>query len=339
MPNVFTALDAYLLAQTQPQLRLDADGIVACCNPAAAQILGRCSGEDVVGQPGRQLHDAVATALDGTSPRADPPGSDAPFQVVATALSDGAVVVALTPRSVSPAPQARAVTQLVATVAHELRNPTFAIDSLLQVLRGEPAIDASDELAELCDKARQEVRRMTLLIADLAALGRPAALQPCRVDVVAELRAALEEARQRVGPLRGGFRVQTELSVSPELATDPGCTVDPVALRLAIVGLVRNAWAAVAERAAVREQDCRVDVTAALIGESVRVQVRHRGVVVAPDVRARVFEPFAARQQRGAGLVLAVAAERLAAMGGTLTLGNSTECGTEFIASFPVHES
>lgn len=178
---------------------------------------------------------------------------------------------------------------LTAGVAHEVRNPLFAISATLDAF----ADDA--EHARLVSALRREVDRLALLVRELLEYGRAEA--PTRVPtVLTELASGAIEATSLLATARG---VQVVL-------TAPGCVQAPVDReRIALVfrNVVENA---------VHHSPVGA-VVEIVIGDSIDdegewadVVVLDRGPGFPPDALDRVFVPFFTRRPGGTGLGLAL---------------------------------
>jgi signal transduction histidine kinase len=179
---------------------------------------------------------------------------------------------------------------LVAGVAHQARNPLFAISATLdaQERRGGPSPHAR--------ALREHAGRLAALMRDLLDYGRPPAL---------ELRTgALEDVAQQAigatGAQAGSAGVTVQLAGSPGV---PPVRVDGARLAEALQNLVQNA---------IEHSPRGSRVTVALRAESrdgvagACCSVRDEGPGFAPEHLPRVFEPFFTRRKNGTGLGLAI---------------------------------
>jgi len=85
-----------------------------------------------------------------------------------------------------------------------------------------------------------------------------------------------------------------------------------------------------------------VEVTAAVFGEQVRIQVCDHGGGIPAGDRARVFECFERAvgqddRNSGFGIGLWVVGQFVAAMRGTVSIGDTPGGGAQFTVTLPVH--
>ena len=183
-------------------------------------------------------------------------------------------------------------------------------------------------LAELLSVAREDTARLRALVEDLLDLSR---IQRGRVQLALEelpAAALLEEvvAGARAAAQAGQIKLEVDFS-TPELRI----IADPPRLRLALGNLVQNA---IRHAPAGTEVYCRVRSS----GSAARFEVDDAGPGVRPEDRARIFEPFVRGEDEapgGAGLGLSIAAEIVAAHGGSIGVGEAELGGARFWIELP----
>ena len=117
----------------------------------------------------------------------------------------------------------------------------------------------------------------------------------------------------------------------PDPAVSHAVDVDREMLRQVLVNLCDNSSHALGERGG--KVRLRLDTTP----EAVTLAVADDGPGIAPEVRRRLFEPYATTRQvgEGMGLGLAIAKKILLDHGGDLELVEGGEPGATFRLSFP----
>ena len=83
--------------------------------------------------------------------------------------------------------------EVVSTIAHEIRNPVFAITSLAQVLSTEEVLEHDPELKDMALKILEEGRRVARLVDDLLAFGRERPLERKPIDVVSLVETIIQD--------------------------------------------------------------------------------------------------------------------------------------------------
>jgi signal transduction histidine kinase len=184
--------------------------------------------------------------------------------------------------------------------------------------------DLCDTLAELVDIVTEGLERTSRLVGDLRDLAAPDGGRQPDVNVARGLLTTLALVKH-------SFRdagVALEFDVPQEL---PGIEADPRALNQVFLNLLKNA----AE--ALRERGGTVKVAARAEGDSILVTVRDDGPGIAPELRARIFEPFFSTKGagRGTGLGLSISRRIVAEHGGSLELESLPGRGAAFQVTLP----
>jgi signal transduction histidine kinase len=217
----------------------------------------------------------------------------------------------------------RALAELCASVAHEIRNPIAAARSLVQQMAEDPT--ATDH-AEFGRIAAEELDRVERAIAHLLRFARDeeTRFEPVRLSEVVE--AAVHTLRERLGT--GHVRVEHDVEADCVLRADPD------KLRRVVINLVSNAVDAVEERGPADPQ-VRLVGGRNLAGTEVWLSVTDNGVGIEPERLGKVFDPFHTSREGGTGLGLAIAKKIVEGHGGRMDLTSTPGEGTEAVLTFP----
>ena len=208
--------------------------------------------------------------------------------------------------------------RLVATLAHDVRNPLTTIRGTLKTLaRHSDRLDDATR-AELIATADRQAERLERLARDLLDLAR------------------MERGRLEIHPVEVALSEAVERSVSFadqtgrfDMEVDPGLVVraDPDRLEQVMVNLVTNA---------VRYGDPPFRIEAERRGDAVHLTFRDHGPGVTPEERAELFEPFRTETDQGSvGLGLAIVHALVEAMGGTVSYEPNRPRGACFRVVLP----
>jgi len=210
---------------------------------------------------------------------------------------------------------------LVAGVAHEVRNPLFAISATVDAME-----QASDGvLKEYFEVLREEIDRMTRLMQDLLAYGRPAAPVFNPVSIGEIIETAVRNSSQLA--MRQRVELKTALTGSPTIVADRD------RLTRAIENLIDNAVQhSPAETAVTVESATRTHGRS----RQVEIKVLDRGRGFAVDDVPRLFEPFFSRRKGGTGLGLALVQQIVTEHAGEVTAINRAGGGAEVTISIPL---
>jgi signal transduction histidine kinase len=211
---------------------------------------------------------------------------------------------------------------LVATVAHELRSPLTGVKGFVQALlnRWDRLNDEQKKLMLTTVHADSDrLSRLITELLDVARLdtGRLSMHQrPCDLPVL---------AGRVIDSVRAGAPHRIELQAPADL---PEVWADPDKFTQVLTNLLENA---------IRHGSDPVSVTAVRDGEHVLVRVDDSGDGIAPEIRRRAFTKFWTTGQRGgSGLGLYLVNGLVRAHGGTVTIDDSPLGGARIATSWPV---
>jgi len=210
--------------------------------------------------------------------------------------------------------------EMAAMVAHETRNPLGALSTCLQLFRRRAAGTGED--AELLDIMQGEVRRLTDIVSDYLAFGRP---RPLRIEPVdlPELIGGLLTLLERDRQVTRGVRVSAVFD--PAAGTIPA---DPAQFRQILWNLLLNAAQAL-------EGDGELAVRTAARDGWVDVTVADSGSGIPAATLSRIFDPFFTTRANGSGIGLAVVKRIVDEHGGRIQVESSPGAGTTVVVSLP----
>jgi signal transduction histidine kinase len=214
---------------------------------------------------------------------------------------------------------------LVATVAHELRSPLTGVKGFVQALlnRWDRLNDEQKKLMLTTVHADSDrLSRLITELLDVARLdtGRLSMHQrPCDVSVL---------VGRVIDSVRAGAPHQIELRTPEDL---PQVWADPDKFTQVMTNLLENA---------IRHGSDPVTVSATLEGDLVVVLVDDSGEGIAPEIRRRAFTKFWTTGQRGgSGLGMYLVSGLVRAHGGTVTIDDAPEGGARIITTWPAFDA
>lgn len=208
--------------------------------------------------------------------------------------------------------------QMLAGIAHEVRNPLAGMTLFAGILRDE--LPDSDERRGHVLKIERELGYLERVVNDF-----------------------LEYAR-RPKPELGDVPVSDLLAEVAQLASTPDITVavapggpdltraDRGQLRRALLNLARNAVQAATAAGHTGTEVVRL--SARRTDDTVILSVWNRGKEISPEASGKLFEPFYTTREKGTGLGLAFARDIAADHGGTIELA-SADGETTFSIALP----
>lgn len=218
--------------------------------------------------------------------------------------------------------------EVLAVVAHDLRNPLHALSLEAEVVRGGPSESIAPRALRFADVVTRTVERMNTLIQDLLDTARtrhgglpispaPIAPQPLLVDIAESQRL-----------LAAQFGIELQLDVERGL---PDIVGDAERLMQLFVNLLANALK-------FTESGGRITLGANRQGDYVVFRVEDNGRGIPPAMLPHVFDRFwqaNPRDPRGAGLGLSIAKTIVEKHRGTIWVESQPGVGTTFRFTVP----
>jgi signal transduction histidine kinase len=198
--------------------------------------------------------------------------------------------------------------QLVAHLAHEIRNPVASLRNCLELIRRR--VEHDPEAREFADLAIDELLRMHELAEQMLDVARPRdpGTSRCRPVVVA--REVVRLATVRPTDANGAA---IDIAIAGDDTLEAGMAPD--ALKQVLLNLIQNSRDASSPGDA-----ARMAIMVAMHGSHVRIDVYDDGPGIAEDILPRVFDPFFTTKGavHGVGLGLFVAEGLVRTAGGSI---------------------
>lgn len=215
-----------------------------------------------------------------------------------------------------------ALGEMASTLAHELNQPLTAATSYLNGARrllddGKPkdipiARGAIDSAAEQTVRAGQIIKRLREFVARGESERRAENLHKLVEEASALALVGVREMGVHVG---FDFDLQVRFVL-----------VDRIQIQQVLLNLIRNAMEAMQD---VAHRELRI-ATRQLDSETVEVSVRDTGPGIAPEIAAKLFQPFMTTKPQGMGVGLSISRTIVEAHGGRLRAEANPGGGTVF---------
>lgn len=353
LPSVLAGL---MEEMTESVLVLDHKGRVVFANPAAEQALG-LDAQDMIGRGCRdvesceqlRLHEdrcpletATETGrrVEAIYTRVDVDGRSNYFRAVTVPLPGGdepprlflRIRQDITGRAARErrfrlSDKLEAIGELSTYIAHEIRNPLFAIGGFADALLRSKNLEEADR--SKVGIIREESKRLDNILKSIINFARPMDGAGGEADINEVARQAAGLVDQ--GPGRRAGDVAPDLWPEMVLDLDPAGPMvrgDPGLLKQCLVNMLKNSLEAMPHGGTVR--------VTTRVGESfVDLEVSDTGTGIPEDLLTQVFSPFFSTKDRGAGLGLAMTKKIVEDLGGEVRLESAVGEGTTVTLRLP----
>ena len=246
--------------------------------------------------------------------------------------------------------------QLTAGIAHEIKNPlnfvnNFAslsvelLDELKAATAAAKATLAAEKQAEIDEtvglltgnlrKIAEHGRRADGIVKSMLAHSREGSGERQKVDLNALVEEALNLAYHGARAQDQKFNVTLERAFDPALAP---IELVPQDMTRALLNLIGNGFYAATKRSRATGSDPVLKVATRDLGTAVEVRVRDNGTGIAPEHRAKLFQPFFTTKPtgEGTGLGLSISYDIVKQQhGGSIDVESEAGAYTEFIVRLP----
>lgn len=228
-----------------------------------------------------------------------------------------------------------ALGRLSTVIAHEIRNPLMIIKACLPTLQRHAS--AGSEWREAVADIDEETSRLNRIVTEVLDFARPIRFDLADADVNDICRASAAAA------WAGASGTEPRLDLDDSI---PPLTTDAERLRTALVNLLGNARHAVEAVALARTgtegsgsgpgPEAGVTVRTRRQGPHVTISIIDRGIGIAPEDMAHIFDPYFTTRRTGTGLGLPISRNIIEGLGGTLSATSRPGEGTEMRIVLPL---
>ena len=214
--------------------------------------------------------------------------------------------------------------RLSTVIAHEIRNPLMIIKATLNTLRRQDL--TFEERHEAVADIAEETTRLNRIVTEVLDFAKPIKFEYAESSINEILLSSTTAA------WAGEFDGHVALELDSSL---PRITTDPERLRAALINILTNARHAV-HAAHLDESQASVVVRTSGNGNGhVVISIRDRGVGIASEDMAHIFDPYFTTRRAGTGLGLPISKNIIEGLGGKLVVDSELGVGTEILIDLP----
>jgi len=217
---------------------------------------------------------------------------------------------------------------LIASLAHEIRNPLVSIKTFTQLLP--ERIDDTEFRDYFLKVASGEIDRLTSLINELLGFAKPSEpnLKGEDVNAIIDRMEVLiaTEARKK--------NITITKNYAPNL---PSVLVDGEQIKQVLLNILLNAIQAIEGQGEIWIDTRIIRLTRDDKSEPfLQIEIRDTGIGIPPENLDHVFDPFFSTRPEGSGLGLAISHQIVHEHGGFIDLESEVGKGTSFRINFPL---
>ncbi|WP_071459016.1 ATP-binding protein [Bacillus massilinigeriensis] len=212
------------------------------------------------------------------------------------------------------------VSQLAASLSHEVRNPLTVTRGFLQMLK-DPMLDQGKKSFYL-DTAIEELDRAELIIKEYLSFSKPQTENTSTFCIRMEIVKALELLK----PYANNFSVKIQTVLDGDLVI----MGEASKFQQCLLNIIKNSIEAMPNGG-------NICIRAIESGAFASVHIKDTGIGMTPAQISRLGEPyFSTKQDKGTGLGMVVVYKVIQEMGGSIETKSALQKGTEFTLRLPL---
>ncbi len=218
-----------------------------------------------------------------------------------------------------------AMGEMVAGVAHEIRNPLATLKGFATMLRNK--LEPGDTRHKLAQDIIQETELLNKIVTDFLDFARPEQTKASPVDLAATLKEVYDSVRKQKKKTKITFACQIAKNLPPVMA-------DGARLRQVFYNVLLNAVESMPEGGAFK-----LRAFSSAPDKAVVVEVEDQGKGILPEDLDKIFNPFFSTKLQGTGLGLAIVHRIMTQHNGRIEVQSKVGKGSIFRLIFPAKEN
>lgn len=213
-----------------------------------------------------------------------------------------------------------ALGQLMAEVAHEVKNPLGIIKNSAQILENNPL--SNTRRKEIVRFVIEEAERINRVVDNFLQFAKPPKMKKEKTDIISVV--------DRTIRLVSDTLAKNNIEVTKDYTDSiPLIHVDPSQLQQLFLNLILNAIEAMPKGG-------KLKISTQLERKEILIAFSDTGRGVSSKLKKKIFEPFYTTREHGTGLGLAIARKFVENYGGRITLESKVRKGSTFKILFPI---
>ncbi len=212
----------------------------------------------------------------------------------------------------------KAIGEIAASVAHEVRNPLTSISGFIQIINNDP----DNPYRTYTDIMQSEIRRIDLIVSEFLVLSRPN-LKKCTMFSIEQ---TLYDVVIMFEPEFTQRSIVCESNIPADALVING---NEDGMKQVFINLLKNACEALVE-------DGVITVTLTRKDNNVLITIRDNGPGMDQHKMDNLYQPFFTTKQEGTGLGMMISKKIIVDQGGTMAVSSMINEGTEIIITLPL---
>jgi two-component system, sporulation sensor kinase B len=210
------------------------------------------------------------------------------------------------------------ISQLAASVAHEVRNPMTSVRGFLQLLHSNNTLDKTEK--KYIEISLSELEHAQSIINDYLALAKPSSKKPSLINLTEELHNTIElmTSYTNINNVRIEFSIQDSLFLK-------GLKDE---IKQVLVNIMKNGIEAI-------EKGGLIIVNAFQSDHSIVIEIQDNGIGMSKKQVKYLGTPFYSMKEKGTGVGLTVSYQIIHSMKGNIDVESEEGKGSKFTIRFP----
>ncbi|MCM3177605.1 ATP-binding protein [Cytobacillus horneckiae] len=222
-------------------------------------------------------------------------------------------------RKLQSADKMNAISQLAASVAHEIRNPMTTVKGFMQLMQKDQNLTESQ--MQYIKISLKELERTNQIIGDFLSLSKPTYILNEKIH----LDPLIDEVTNFMKSYAHFSNVSLDYQSAPNLYIDG----NPNELKQVLINLIKNAIESM-------ENGGQVEVTVLQEEDIAIISIKDNGIGIPEKQLKELGQPYYSTKSRGTGLGLMIAFDIIKRMEGTYQITSKENTGTTISLHFPV---
>ena len=210
------------------------------------------------------------------------------------------------------------VSQLAASVAHEIRNPMTSVRGFMQLMQKE---DLTKEQQMYISISIEELDRAQEIINQYLALAKPQTDQYETIDLTSTIQQSID--------VMHSYAILNSIHIAQHVESSLKIEGLKLEIQQVLINIIKNAIEAIKSKGEIRILAYKD------INDFVCIEIKDNGVGMSKEQLKKLGSPYYSTKEKGTGLGLTVCHQIVKQMGGKITIHSELKKGTTFTIKLP----